>query len=317
MEELFNQFFANGALLVMWGALLSNWILPFPREAHPAILWRKFAEQLADKVNAPSSYSQSLISGTLAWLLMMLPMLCVLWALETLVWQPQLFELAFLVLALDWRNSEKFANQFTHQLAEENTQAAKQLLTPIVNRSTNTLSLLGLGKAGCETLIMSYGRNVIAVLFWYGLTGGIGAFMYRMAMELSRVWSPSRQQFLPFGLPATRILALLDFIPLRLFALMIIAGQRARTRISLIRQQALSWPLPGPAWLLAAAGAKLELSLAGPAIYNGKKAVRAKLGGRIAPAAIHFAQLRKLLIGRLWLWVFLQSLIMGAIYQGL
>ncbi|MGF1910539.1 cobalamin biosynthesis family protein [Vibrio kasasachensis] len=317
MEELFNQVFANGALLIMWGALLCNWILPFPREAHPAILWRKFAEQLADKVNAPASYSQSVISGTLAWLLMMIPMLCVLWAIETLAWQPQLFELAFLVLALDWRNSDKFANQFTHQLAEENTQTAKQLLTPIVNRSTNTLSLLGLGKAGCETLIMSYGRNVIAVLFWYGLTGGIGAFMYRMAMELSRVWSPSRQQFLPFGLPAIRILALLDFIPLRLFALMIIAGQRAQTRISLIRQQALSWPLPGPAWLLAAAGAKLELSLAGPAIYNGKKAVRAKLGGRIAPAAIHFAQLRKLLIGRFWLWVFLQSLIMGAIYQGL
>ncbi|MBA5763904.1 cobalamin biosynthesis family protein [Vibrio sp. 404] len=317
MEELFNQLFANGALLVMWGALICHWVLPFPREAHPATLWRKFAELLANKVNVPANYSQSLISGTLAWLLMMLPMLCVLWALEALVWQPLLYQLALLLLALDWRNNEKFAHQFTHQLAEENTQAAKKLLAPLVNRSTETLSLLGLGKAGCETLIMRYGRNVVAVLFWYGVAGGIGAFMYRMAMELARAWSPSRSQFLPFGLPAIRVLALLDFVPLRLFALMLILGQRAKICLQLIKQQTASWPLPGPAWLLVTAGGKLELSLAGPAIYEGKKAVRAKLGGRIAPAAIHFAQLRKLLAGRLWLWVLLQSLIMGAIYQGL
>ncbi len=317
MEELFNQLFANGVLLVMWGALICHWVLPFPREAHPAILWRKFAELLANKVNAPANYSQSLISGTLAWLLMIVPLLCVLWALEALVWQPLLYQLALLLLALDWRNNEKFARQFTHQLAEENSQAAKKLLAPLVNRSTDTLSLLGLGKAGCETLIMGYGRNVVGVLFWYAIAGGIGAFMYRMVIELARAWSPSRTQFLPFGIPAIRVLALLDFIPLRLFALMLVVGQRAQICLHLIKQQAASWPLPGPAWLLVTAGAKLELSLAGPAIYEGKKAVRAKLGGRIAPAAIHFAQLRKLLVGRLWLWVFLQSLIMGAIYQGL
>ncbi|GAB2636879.1 cobalamin biosynthesis family protein [Vibrio panuliri] len=317
MDDIINQLLAHSALLVLWGALLCNWLLPFPREAHPAILWHKFAQLLASKVNSPTHYSQSLISGTLAWLLMMLPMLLVLGALKTLVWQPQLYELAFLLLALDWRNNDKFANQFTQRLAEENSSAAKLLLAPLVNRSTDTLSLLGLGKAGCETLIMSYGRNVVAVLFWYAIGGGIGAFMYRMAMELARAWSPSRPQFMPFGIPAIRALAVLDFIPLRLFALLVLAGNGASNILTLIKQQAASWPLPGPSWLLIACGGKLELSLAGPAIYSGKKAVRAKLGGRIAPAALHFAQLRKLLINRLWLWVVIQSLVMGVIYQGL
>ncbi|GAK85166.1 adenosylcobinamide-phosphate synthase [Vibrio ponticus] len=317
MEELFNQLFANGALLVMWGALLCHWVLPFPREAHPAILWHKFAEQLANKVNSQSSYSQSLTSGTLAWLLMMLPMFAVLWALKALVWQPLFYELAFLLLALDWRNNHTFATQFTQLLADENAAAGKKLLAPLVNRSTETLSLLGLGKAGSETLIMGCGRNVVAVLFWYAIGGGIAAFTYRMAMELARAWSPSRQQFMPFGLPAVKILAVLDFVPLRLFALLILLGNRASAALSLLKQQAATYPLPGPAWLLICCGAKLELSLVGPAIYAGKKAVRAKLGGRIAPAALHFAQLRKLLVSRLWLWVFLQSLIMGAIYQGL
>ncbi|EGU29040.1 adenosylcobinamide-phosphate synthase [Vibrio ichthyoenteri ATCC 700023] len=317
MDDLFNQLFANGALLVMWGALLCHWILPFPREAHPAILWHKFAEQLAEKVNTQSHYSQSLLSGSLALLMMIVPMLMVLLALQNLVWQPQLFDLAFLLLALDWRNTNQLANNLTAQLANDNKNAAKQLLVPWLNRTTDSLSLLGLGKAGSETLIMSYGRSVAAVLFWYAIAGGIGAFMYRMTMELARAWSPSRQQFMPFGLPAVKMLAALDIIPLRILALLIACGQRGQACLALIRQQAALWPLPGPAWLLIAVGAKLQLSLAGPAIYQQHKALRAKLGGRIAPSAIHLDQVRRLLVSRLWIWVTLQSLIMGAIYQGL
>ncbi|MDA0148704.1 cobalamin biosynthesis family protein [Vibrio sp. LaRot3] len=317
MEELFHQFYSNGALLVLWGALLCQAILPFPREAHPAILWHKFAELLASKVNNNNSYSQSLLSGSLAWLLMLAPMLAVLIALKTLVWQPVLFELAFLILALDWRNTERFANQFGQLLAKEDKQAAKQLIDPLINRSTDTLSLMGLGKAATETVIMSYSRNVVGVLFWYAIGGGIGAFMYRMAIELARAWSPSRQRFSPFGIPAIRALAALDFIPLRLFALMLLVGQRSKATMQLLKQQAASWPLPGPAWVLVTVGSKLELSLCGPAIYDGKKSVRAKLGGRIAPSAIHLDQTRKLLLSRIWVWLVLQSLIMGFIYQGL
>ncbi|MDW3059654.1 adenosylcobinamide-phosphate synthase, partial [Vibrio sp. 1978] len=45
MEEIFQQFYANGALLVMWGALLFHLIRSIPHSAHPATLWRKVAEQ--------------------------------------------------------------------------------------------------------------------------------------------------------------------------------------------------------------------------------------------------------------------------------
>ncbi|MEX0334027.1 cobalamin biosynthesis family protein [Vibrio tubiashii] len=317
MEDIFNQFYSNGALLVLWGALLFHLILPFPREAHPAILWHKFAEQLADKVNVNSNYSQSIISGTLAWLLMLFPMLAVLIALKPLVWQPELFELAFLLLAIDWRNTDKFTAQFVAAMAREDKEHAKMLIKPIINRSTAPLSILGLGKAGAETLIMSYGRNVVGVLFWYAIGGGIGAFMYRMSVELARAWSPSRQRFSPFGIPAIRAVAVLDFIPLRLFAIMITLGHRAQATAQLLREQAKSWPLPGPAWLLISVGAKLELSLGGPAIYDGHKAVRAKLGGRIAPSAIHIAQVQKTLAWRMFAWIIIQSLIMGLIYQGI
>ncbi|TXZ86927.1 adenosylcobinamide-phosphate synthase, partial [Vibrio cholerae] len=177
-------------------------------------------------------------------------------------------------------------------------------------------SALGLGKAGVETLVMGFGRNVIGVLFWYGVLGGSGAFLYRLIAELARAWSPSRTTFQPFGFTAVRILALLDWLPLRLFSLLIILGKQAGTIFKAVLEQSRSWPLPGPAWLLCAVGNKLQLALGGPAIYGEQKSVRAKIGGRIAPAAIHIAQVQSLIAWRIFVWIALESLLLLLIYRG-
>ena len=164
---------------------------------------------------------------------------------------------------------------------------------------------------------MSYGRNFICVLFGYVVTGGVGAFLYRMTVELSRAWSPSRKQYSSFGQMATRTVALLDLVPMRLFAIVITLGRRALATIQLIKLQAKSWPLPGPSWLMVSVGAKLQLSLGGPAIYQRRKSIRAKVGGRIAPSAIHVAQVHQLLKQKCYIWVLTQSIIMGVVNQGL
>ncbi|WP_339386051.1 cobalamin biosynthesis family protein [Vibrio caribbeanicus] len=317
MEGLFNDFYSNGALLILWAGLLVHRLLPLSREFHPTTIWRKFAIQLSNKVNTSTTASQAMLSGSLAWLLMMLPLFVVAISLGNLAWYQEVFELTLLVFALDWRNTDRFGKDFVTTLAREDKTHGKILIQPLINRSTASFSMVGLGKAGSETLIMSYGRNLVCVLFWYGLTGGVGAFLYRMAVELSRAWSPSRKQYSSFGQMATRTVALTELVPMRLFALLITSGRRALATIQLIKLQASSWPLPGPAWLMVSVGAKLQLSLGGPAIYDRHKSIRTKVGGRIAPSAIHVAQVHQLLKQKCYLWVLAQSVIMGLVYQGL
>ncbi len=316
MEHTLHQLYSNGTLLVMWGALLVNLLLPLPRHSHPMALWREFARLLADKVNTQRSYSQSLLSGRLSLLLMLLPALVVLIALKPLVWKVELFNLALLILALDWRGNRQLCKQLSQAMNQEDKQQGRLLLAPVVNRQTQTLSMVGLGKAGAETIISGYGRNVICVLFWYALAGGIGAFMYRLVAELQRSWSPSRSQFAPFGQGISELLALMDVVPLRLFALLTALGKNLTGVLSQSLLQARSWRQPGTGWLLCVVGNKLQLALGGPAIYNEKKALRAKLGGRIVPAAIHLQQIQHLLTTRIILWIALQSLLLGLIYQG-
>ncbi|MGL6258355.1 cobalamin biosynthesis family protein [Vibrio sp. WXL103] len=316
MEGILGSYYANGMVLIMWGALLAHLALPIPRLSHPIEWWRRFALLLSAKVNSQNP-QQAALAGSLAMALMLLPTALLLMALNALSWQSELFQLGLLILALDWRNSDGLVRELTQAMADEDKFRARALLAPWVNRQTDSLSMLGLGKAGAETYLMAMGRGVIGVLFWFSLLGGIGAMLYRLTIELARVWSPSRQSYSPFGQASTRLTAALDVVPLRLFSLLILIGGHTQHNLSLVRQQATSWALPGPSWLLISSAAKYQLALGGPAIYESRKSLRAKIGGRIAPAAIHLSQLRQMMTARTLIWVALLSLFLLTINQGL
>ncbi|KHT61737.1 adenosylcobinamide-phosphate synthase [Photobacterium gaetbulicola] len=311
MTDAIANIAGNSTLLALWGALALQWLLPIPAQLHPLQIWRQLALALASRVNKPSDTPQQRrLSGILSWSLLWLTVLVVLICLYQLVWIDTAFHLLLLWVALGWRNMHKFSQQFVRAYSREDKLQCRTLLASKLNRHTDSLSLLGLGKAGAETLLVGYGRLAAGVLFWYALAGGIGAILYRLAVELSRCWSPSRQQFRHFGQPATTVLAILDIVPLRLFALLLTLGNNGKVALRGLKQQGENWLLPGPGWLLAAAGHKLSLSLGGPAIYDQTKMERPKLGGRIAPAAFHLSQIDRLANQRLWTWVIAQSLLL-------
>lgn len=316
MHNLVEQLYGNGSLLVLWAGILFHFIIPLPEKAHPVYLWQRFAALLADKVNKPHNYYQTRLSGSLATLLMLFPALILLLALKPLVWHPQLYQLALLILALGWREQERLSHQLVQSFAIEDKDTMRSNLSDMIKRKTSSLSLVGLGKASVETMVIGHARNVIAVLFWYGVAGGVGAFMFRLLTELNRTWSPSLRRFKPFGNTASVFLYFCELIPLRLYALLLLIGKQGLSAIGTIRQQSAQWPSPSTGWLLAVVGCKMNLSLGGPAIYDGIKMLRAKLGGHVIPAAIHLAQLKRLLMIRTTIWILLESIILLSVFQG-
>ncbi|KXI21772.1 cobalamin biosynthesis family protein [Photobacterium sanguinicancri] len=316
MNDLLAILANNSTLLAMWGAIALHWLIAIPQDLHPLNLWQRLAIMLASRVNKPNdNRHQRLLSGLLTWSLMWLTMLIMLIACKQLVWIDALFDLTLLWFALGWKNISQLSHQLIKAYSAENKTLCRRLLSTTLNRQTESLSLLGLGKAGAETQLLGYGRQVIGVLFWYGLAGGIGALMYRLAVSLARVWSPTRKQYVFFGYPAIRILAVLDIVPLRLFALLIALGQNGKVALRSLWQQGENWQLPGPGWLLVATGNKLSLSLGGPAIYEDRKLERPRLGGKIAPAALHLAQIEQVAKSRVIIWLVVQSCLI-ILFQG-
>ncbi|MFA0084222.1 cobalamin biosynthesis family protein [Vibrio sp. 10N.261.51.F12] len=316
MSSFFESFYANGALLVMWGALGFHLLLPIPKSAHPVYYWQRLAHLIANKVNPPNATpSQQMLSGVLALTLFIVPAIAVLIAMQSLAWQAQFYQLALLLLALDWRTNETLAQQLIQTLSHEDKVRARLILQDNVNRDTSSLSLLGLGKASAETLILGYSRRVIGVLFWYGILGGVGALLYRLMMELARTWSPSKPHYQVFGKPAVTVFLVLDILPQKLFSLLIMVGT-SRQLIAATIEQSRTWHNTVTNWLLCGYANKFGLALGGPAMYGTTKYQRARIGGKVAPAAYHLAQLQKDIAWRICAWIMIQSSIMFIIYQG-
>jgi len=247
---------------------------------------------------------------------MIIPAVILLIALSPLVWQQQLFNLALLILSLDIRNQRQFSAHLIDSLSKEDKTASRKLLSEWLNRRTQTLSFIGIGKAGAETLLIGTARNIICIVFWYGLLGGIGAFTYRIVSELHRIWSPSRTKFHPFGQFTFRLLTLLEIIPVILFSSLLFVGKDSISRLRLVLQQSTSWTSNHIGYLIAVAGVKFNLSLGGPALYEHQKFIRAKLGGRVAPSSFHLSLLQRGLTIRIFIWLIVQSMVMFLLHKG-
>ncbi|MEZ8144369.1 adenosylcobinamide-phosphate synthase [Enterovibrio norvegicus FF-162] len=298
-------------LLAMWGALLLHWFFPIPREFNPLSLWRQVATAIAEKVNhADDPPSQQRLAGGLSLAIMWLTLATLLIALQQIVWVPWLFDLLLLWLSLSWKPLTDTVLELEATLLRQDKPGARTLLAKSINRDTQSLSPVGIAKAGCETLLMGYSRGLIGILFWYAIGGGIAAFLYTLIVQLARCWPTRRGDYAQFGLATSVFLSVVDAVPARLFALLIAMGHRFEPSVTAIREQGRSWSANGAGWILAASGAKFQLALGGPAIYDDEKISRPRIGGEIAPSPLHLALLNQQLRQKALLWILTQSFLM-------
>lgn len=245
----------------------TNW----PDKFHPLSLLKVLALRMADKV-LPSnndSIKQQNISGGLAFVLLLLPVIAIIFVFIYLSEFPLFFEGLLLLIALRFQNIQSTSSKVSNYLWSDKKILAKQTLASIVLRDTDNLSPLGIAKANCETLLLRFNYQYSVVIFWFMLSGGAGAIIYRALYEYSQCWNIKLERFKHFGRPINTVVKYLQW-PASLFtalSLCIVSMKFEAIKALISFKKVRSLRL----YLLNLGGQSLNLALSGAAFYEQKK----------------------------------------------
>ncbi len=313
MQQLISEFYANGMVLCLWGAVIFHNLLPIPKVLHPLFYWRKMAQLIAKRaIKKQFSDAQRTQAGLMSFTLLILPVIALLIAFQELVWQPAFYHLALLLLSLSWSENREKTKKLTQLLQNVQNQEAKAFLKNSLNRDTDRLSTLGLIKAGSESIIMGYAKNVVTVLFCFTIGGGIAAFTYRLISELTNIWAPIKQDIQSFGLPTYNIAQGIEYIPHRLLALLITAGRNVKSTII----QGNGWENKSNGWLLSSVAIHIDVALGGPVIYQGNKKARPQLGTNKTASIHDLTKIQTLITARIFVLLVIFSTLLLLIHGG-
>jgi adenosylcobinamide-phosphate synthase len=281
MYNLINTLFSE-QLLPFWVLLLVVFIeryLPWPDKYHPISFIKVLAMGMQAKVLSPeqSSVRQQKVSGTLACIVLLLPFCVILAVFKYLSEYPVFFEALMLLVALRFQDIPKQTNRVTAALAKQKKMLARHALSRIVLRETQKMSPLGMVKANIESILLRYSYQYCSVIFWYLLTGGVGALIYRLVYELSLCWNHKLARFKYFGQPVRNLVNILQWLPSKIASLSIVlavnVSQGAKALFQRVSYQC------NHLFILNLCGASLGIELGGPAYYEQQKVRTQKCGG--------------------------------------
>jgi adenosylcobinamide-phosphate synthase len=177
-------------------------------------------------------------------------------------------------------------------LAAGNIIEARSRLAFIVGRDTESLEEDEIWRALIETVAENTSDGIIAPLFWLTVAGPVGGMAYKAVSTLDSMVGYRSERYLRFGWASARMDDLLNFIPARLTALLMImaaplAGLSPKGALSITLRDRLKHPSPNSGHPEAAAAGALGVRLGGPASYNGIGSWKAYIGEPLQPLDVY------------------------------
>ncbi|WP_206485225.1 cobalamin biosynthesis protein [Thalassotalea sp. G2M2-11] len=177
-----------------------------------------YCQQLAKKVNKDShSINHKKVAGAIATLITLLPIVAIVWLFEAFIAVPLLWDGVLLFFAFGPLMLNSVAKKEAEYLSQQNKYQAKQLLAPYVLRETEQMSPLGLTKATIEMLLLRKFQQQLIVGFFFLLLGPLMALSYRMLLEMHYSWNIKRTTYTSFGRFVNQLIAVLLWLPNRIF----------------------------------------------------------------------------------------------------
>ncbi len=188
-------------------------------------------------------------------------------------------------LLLSWqliacRSMWNAAMEVYRPLREGDLTAARTAVSMIVGRDTTELDREGITRAAVESVAESTSDGVTAPLFFLALCGPEGMLLYKAVNTMDSMIGYRNERYRYFGTAAARLDDLLNYIPSRLTALLMILAAgilraAGKTRydpanaLRVWRRDRRKHPSPNSAQTEAACAGALGVQLAGDARYFG------------------------------------------------
>lgn len=239
---------------------------------HPLAFFNFYCQRLAEKVNkSDSSPRQKNISGLVAVLVTLVPLMAILWLFESLIEIVWLWQALLLYLALGSFGLTKTNKMVARELVAHQNYQAKQTIAPLLLRDTEPLSALGISKACIEMHVLRSSQLVVCVGFYFLFFGPLIALAFRLLLEMHYAWNIKVYRFAHFGAAVNHLVKLLQWLPSRLFALLLLLGTIGQNILLYWRLIRGKFFQTDNAILLHVLALGLEIKLSGVAMYHGSK----------------------------------------------
>ncbi len=282
--------FDNAVPAALVVAVVLDWLIGDPRWLwgrlkHPVVVLGSFIDVLDRHVNRGSS-ARRRVAGFAVLAAIVVVAVAAGILLAFLGWFVEAIVMAIL---LAQRSLHDHVRAVATALRRDGLEEGRRVVGLIVGRDTGQLDCHGVSRAAIESCAENFADGVVAPIFWYVVAGLPGLLVYKAVNTLDSMIGHRDSRHRAFGQASARCDDLLNLLPARLSALMVVgaclfmAGADPRRSWRALWRDAGHHRSPNAGWPEAAFAGALGVAIAGPRRYAGILVFDAWMGdGRVA-----------------------------------
>jgi adenosylcobinamide-phosphate synthase len=290
------QIFLNSSGALLIGAFLLDLTVGDPRWLpHPVVLMGKVISH-GERLLRGGSARRDFLAGMALSILLIALSVAAAWELVVFLhrlptWLCFITNAALGSTTLATRGLLDAVTRIETPLRTGNLSEARENLAHIVGRETSSLNEDKVMRAGLESLAESTCDGIVAPLF-YLLLGGIPlAMVYKAVNTLDSMIGYRTERYFYFGKFAARLDDVMNFIPARLTALLMVIATfvmrlNATRALKILRRHHANHLSPNAGYPEAALAGALGIRLGGPSVYFGQEVFKPYIGEEITPVSI-------------------------------
>jgi len=262
-------------LLILLTVIISKTVVSHFIAHEPLRYFSFYCAKLGDKVNKThNSLKQQSIAGLVAIIITIAPIAVILWLFEVFVAVDFLWQALLLYVALGSIGLAQVNKSIAQALIAKQNYLAKQTLSTWVLRETEQLSSLGLSKACIEMYLLRTLQQGYTVAVVFLLFGPLMAICYRLLLEMHYCWNTKLKKFSHFGLYGKYLVNLVLWLPVRIFAMLMLFTSVGKNFILFWRLSKQYFFKLNNNIALSLLALNLAIKLGGVAMYDHKEKLR-------------------------------------------